>query len=157
MAPRPDYQQKAVQQWLQSGGLTPPSKYYNASNRGEPDLSTLGHQYFIVENGKNLTVDGTSASAPVFAGLVSLLNDWRFNNNQPPLGPLNTLFYQMWETNPGTFQDIVIGNNTGTEASLLHPHGVTCLGYGATKGWDPVTGLGSPNFQNVLNYISDLF
>lgn len=47
---------------------------HNMRGRGIPDISVAGHGYAIVIGGRWLTVDGTSASAPVVAGIVSLMN-----------------------------------------------------------------------------------
>jgi hypothetical protein len=41
---------------------------YNASGRGYPDVSLLGHNYIVVLNSSFYKESGTSASAPVFAG-----------------------------------------------------------------------------------------
>mmetsp|Transcript_2143 Transcript_2143/g.5035 ORF Transcript_2143/g.5035 Transcript_2143/m.5035 type:complete len:601 (-) Transcript_2143:91-1893(-) len=157
-APRPSYQDAAVKAWLASDSLRPPRSDWNAAGRGYPDISTLGHQYAIVMSGNWGAVDGTSASAPAFAGLVGLMNDARFNAGKGPLGPLNPALYDMYakygyNSNNGCFHDITVGNNTGTEVSAFHPHGATCLGYGATKGWDPATGLGVPNFAGMMHYV----
>jgi len=38
-------------------------------------------------------IDGTSASAPLWNGVITLLNDWRFNHGQPPVGFINPLLY----------------------------------------------------------------
>jgi tripeptidyl-peptidase I len=77
-------------------------------------------------------VDGTSASAPAFAGMLALLNDARFNVGKGPLGPVNPALYDMYAKygygNNACFHDITVGNNTGTEVSLFHPHGAVCLG-----------------------------
>lgn len=54
---------------------------------------------------------GTSASAPIFAGMVTILNAVRVANNQPLLGWLNPLFYQIAQDMPFAFNDITVGNN----------------------------------------------
>ncbi len=56
---------------------------------------------------KVISVGGTSASAPMFAGLISLLNEARLAKNMPPMGCLNTWLYQ----NPSIFTDITRGHN----------------------------------------------
>lgn len=45
-----------------------------------------GCQVFNLQNGAFGWEGGTSMSTPVFAGIVSLLNDWRLNNGKSPLG-----------------------------------------------------------------------
>jgi len=85
---------------------------------------------------------GTSASAPLLAGMIALWNDMRFQNGMPPLGFMNPLLYEMYLAHPEAFNDIVTGNNK----CLVH--GLACCNYGFTAavGWDAVSGLGSPNF-----------
>lgn len=48
---------------------------YQALGRGFPDVSAQGVNYEIVLNGSTTTVAGTSASTPVFASVIALLND----------------------------------------------------------------------------------
>jgi tripeptidyl-peptidase-1 len=49
-------------------------------------IFSVGSRILIVMGGSVVVSAGTSASTPIFAGLVSLLNDWRLNNNKPVLG-----------------------------------------------------------------------
>jgi kumamolisin len=74
-------------------------------------------------------IGGTSAVAPLWAGLTALLNQklgWQ-------LGFINPLLYEL--AGSGAFQDIMQGNNGD---------------YKAVPGWDPCTGLGSPNGEELL-------
>ena len=68
-----------------------------------------------------------------FASVISLLNDALLAAGRSPLGFLNPWLYS--EGYKG-LNDIVGGNNPGCGTS----------GFEAVKGWDPVTGLGTPNF-----------
>lgn len=54
---------------------------------------------------------GTSASAPVFAAMVTLWNDMRFAYSQPPLGFIAPFLYEIYASHPETFHDITTGNN----------------------------------------------
>eukprot|EP00339_Tiarina_fusa_P001294 CAMPEP_0117035624 /NCGR_PEP_ID=MMETSP0472-20121206/25288_1 /TAXON_ID=693140 ORGANISM="Tiarina fusus, Strain LIS" /NCGR_SAMPLE_ID=MMETSP0472 /ASSEMBLY_ACC=CAM_ASM_000603 /LENGTH=526 /DNA_ID=CAMNT_0004745147 /DNA_START=206 /DNA_END=1786 /DNA_ORIENTATION=+ len=147
---QPSYQTAAVNAWMSSGALQPPAQYFNASGRAYPDVAGLAHKYMIVENGEKFSVDGTSASCPVTAGIIALVNGNRLNNGQSSLGFLNPSFYNMAQSN---FNDITVGNNTGTEAN--GPGGKDyCFtyGYGASAGWDPCTGFGTPNYQAWNTY-----
>lgn len=74
-------------------------------------------------------VGGTSAVAPLWAGLSALLNEGLGH----PIGFPNALLYKLAGT--GAFNDVVSGNNGD---------------YKTTKGWDPCTGLGSPNGSKLL-------
>ncbi|KEQ80628.1 hypothetical protein M438DRAFT_338604 [Aureobasidium pullulans EXF-150] len=50
---------------------------YNKTGRGVPDVSLLGDNYLTLESGFASRCSGTSASAPVFAAMVALINDIR--------------------------------------------------------------------------------
>jgi len=131
----PSWQETAVEEFLNTATL-PASHFFNASGRGYPDLSALGVNVQIVDSGRVTAVDGTSCSSPIVAGFISMLNDIRLIAGKPTLGFINPLLYQWAESNPSAFHDITSGNN-----------GLRCCpGFNAIKGWDPVTGLGSPNF-----------
>lgn len=93
----------------------------------------------IIENGEKLSVDGTSASTPVTAGIIALINDARLNNNQSPLGFINPSLYAMAASN---FNDVTFGNNTGTEANGIGGKDYCfTYGYGASAGWDPCVSI----------------
>jgi len=140
----PSWQQQFVEAYLSSGVSLPASKYYNASGRAYPDLSSLGVNVQIVQKGKVVAVDGTSCSSPIVAGLVSMLNEIRLNAAKPTLGFINPLLYQWAASNPSSFNDVTSGSN---------PQGC-CPGFQAYQGWDPVTGLGTPNFAEWSQLVS---
>jgi len=147
-SPMPSWQQNAVGAYLHSSNAVfPPSQYFNASNRAFPDISALGHNYYIVAGGSGEIVDGTSCSSPVIGGIVSMLNSYRLNNNKPTLGFLNPLLYQIGSS---AYTDITTGNNYCTESCCSK------YGFQATKGYDAVTGLGTPIFKEFLAYVQGL-
>jgi len=145
----PDYQTDAVKGYLASGVALPPASYFNATGRGYPDVAAIGHNNIIVQSGQTEAVGGTSASAPIFAAIVTLLNEAQIAKTGKPLGFLNPFLYQAAAANPANFHDITVGDNKCTEQGC----GASCTGFLAAKGWDPVTGLGSPNYANLLAYI----
>ena len=109
--------------------------------RGVPDVcgdAAPGSGYQVLCDGQAFPdasqgvppVGGTSAVAPLWAGLVARLNQ----SLGKPVGFLNPLLYPIPAT-AKAFNDITTGNNGK---------------YHAAKGWDPCTGLGSPNGQNIL-------
>lgn len=55
---------------------------------------------------------------------------------------------------PSTFKDIVTGSNDQTEALNCNNFN---LGYEATKGWDAVSGLGTPNVGEMRKYLDSKF
>ncbi|CAK5262509.1 unnamed protein product [Mycena citricolor] len=137
---RPAYQHKAVERYLHK---LPPKTYeglFNRGGRGIPDVSAQSHKFSIYWQGSPITIGGTSASAPTFAGIVALLNDARLARGRPALGFLNPLLYKR---GVHALNDIVEGRNPGCGTG----------GFNATEGWDPVTGLGTPNFRELLKVV----
>ena len=103
------------------------TSYPGQTGRGVPDVAGNADPdtgYNILVDGQQGVVGGTSAVAPLWAGLVALLNQ-QLNTR---LGFLNPLIYALPEPDNG-FNDITQGNNGS---------------YTAGPGWDPCTGLGSP-------------
>merc|ERR550514_107051 len=99
-------------------------------------------------NGNAMHVDGTSASAPVIAAIMTLFNDVRLRAGQPPLGMVAPLLYKLFERSRHTFSDVVVGNNGAT-------HEKPCpSGYIAAVGWDAATGLGLPGFSEIVPYLT---
>jgi kumamolisin len=101
--------------------------YAGQTGRGVPDVSGDADPdtgYNILVDGSQEVVGGTSAVAPLWAGLVALLNQQLGTR----VGFLNSKLYALAEPSNG-FNDITQGNNGS---------------YSAGPGWDPCTGLGSP-------------
>jgi kumamolisin len=101
------------------------------SNRGVPDVCgdadpQTGYQVRV--DGANMVVGGTSAVAPLWAGLIARINAIGGH----PLGYINPGLYQ----HPSALRDVTEGNNGDFAASL---------------GWDACAGLGSPNGQQVAS------
>jgi subtilase family serine protease len=98
-------------------------------------------------NGSNVNntgwydIGGTSLSAPQWAGLAAI----GAQMNGHGLGPINAALYTI-ASNPSKyasdFYDVATGNTNQADPSIP--------GYPATTGWDPVTGLGTPNAANLL-------
>ena len=106
------------------------------AGRGYPDVSLLGASYITYASGSQVTLYGTSASSPVFAGMVSLVNAARLATGKSALGWLNPALYAF--SSKIILKDITSGDNKHTDS------GLSCTqGFYAAPGWDPVTGLGS--------------
>ncbi|EMD32917.1 hypothetical protein CERSUDRAFT_98929 [Gelatoporia subvermispora B] len=137
----PDYQKDAVQNYLEK--FPPPygaDRYNNSgTSRAFPDISANGANFLIVVQGKALRVSGTSASSPVSAAILSAVNDARFAAGKGPIGFINPTIYS--SAFDGAFNDITTGSNPGCGTN----------GFAAQPGWDPVTGLGTPNFPELLS------
>ncbi|KAG9394508.1 Pro-kumamolisin, activation domain [Carpediemonas membranifera] len=147
---RPSYQDSEVRGYLSTATL-PTIGQWNKAGRGYPDVSTIGHNYlinmpdtpFTPKGLELLVVDGTSASTPVMAGLVTLLNDARLRHGLSSMGFINPWLYETSRTHPECFVDIVTGNNRcGSMGSACCPQG-----FEAAPGWDSVTGLGTPVWE----------
>jgi len=80
---------------------------------------------------------------------MSILNGYVLTKTGKPLGFLNPLLYQMAAAQPTTFTDITVGDNKCTENGCSK----NCKGFEATKGWDPVSGLGTPVFSEMQAYV----
>jgi kumamolisin len=126
----------AVPSW-QSGSKVPPSANPgHRKGRGVPDVAADADPasgYRIRVDGTDAVFGGTSAVAPLVAGLVARLNQ-RLGT---PVGFLNPLVY----ASPGkqAMRDVTRGTNGA---------------YKAAKGWDPCTGLGSPDGAKLLAALS---
>jgi tripeptidyl-peptidase I len=140
---RPSYQSEAVPAYLSKIGSTY-SSYFNASGRGIPDVAAQGTNYAVVDQGRNVAASGTSASCPTFAGVIALLNAARKSQGKAPLGFLNPWLYN----NSAALTDITTGAGTGCSSNRVF--GRTGARWNATAGWDPVTGLGTPKFGELL-------
>ena len=136
----PSYQTTAVATYLKALGSTNSGKY-NASGRGFPDVATQGTSFEVVVDGSAEAVDGTSCASPTFASVIALLNDRLAAAGKSPLGFLNPFLYSTAGT--AALTDITSGSNPGCSTN----------GFPAKAGWDPVTGLGTPNFSKLLTAI----
>jgi kumamolisin len=117
-----------------------PKSPRGTAGRGVPDVAGNADPatgYRVVINQVWTTIGGTSAVAPLWAGLVALLNQHLAATGRPNLGLLNPTLY----AHPEVFRDITTGNND-IDGTLKK--------YSANRGWDPCTGLGSPIGSKLL-------
>lgn len=134
---RPTYQAAAVAIYLAS--LNSSYAYpglYNKSGRAYPDIAAQGQRYAVIWDGRLVHLDGTSASSPCAAGVLSLVNDALITIGRPPLGFLNPWLYTIGFAG---FTDITSGSTLGCNSD----------GFPAAKGWDAVTGFGTPYFPRL--------
>ena len=109
-----------------------PSAPNGFQGRGVPDVAADADPvsgYDVLVDGESTVIGGTSAVAPLWAGLLARINQLVGK----PAGYLNPLLYSAKVA--ATFHDITSGNNDG---------------YSAGPGWDPCTGLGTPNGASLL-------
>jgi tripeptidyl-peptidase-1 len=116
---------------------------FNNTGRGFPDVSARADSYLIALDRKWEFVSGTSASSPVFASIITLINSERMNSGKGPVGFINPVLY----AKPDILNDVMIGSNEGCGINEA---------FRATGGWDAVTGLGTPNYKRMRDLFMSL-
>ena len=91
---------------------------------------------------------GTSAGSPQWSGLVALA-DQAIRGRVGSINPVLYSIYYDTRLYKSVFHDIRSGNN-----NFFHADGSDLVGYKAAVGWDPVTGLGTPNFDKVVGRLT---
>lgn len=126
---RPDWQQQVVSRDGRPAG----------GQRLTPDIAAVADPFTgmrIVFNSQELVGGGTSLSAPIWAGFTAMMNQYLIENGGRQLGDLNPLLYRVAEgARLPAFRDIVLGGNA---VALAGP------------GYDMVTGLGTPDVDNLV-------
>jgi len=141
-----------VSAYLKSGTTMPPASYFNRTGRAYPDVAAIGHNGYILDGGAAELIGGTSQSSPTFAAVAAYLADAFKAKTGKSFGYMNQILYAAYKADPTTFQDVISGDNICTEDGCAP----TCVGFTCTKGWDPVTGLGTPNYAQMLKYINSV-
>jgi kumamolisin len=116
----------------QASAAVPVQKETKFAGRGVPDVTGDADPvtgYKVRVDGQNTVIGGTSAVAPLWAGLIALINQ----QLGKPVGFLQPALYQLIGT--AAFHQIIKGNNDG---------------YQAGPNWNPCAGLGSPNGAAIL-------
>jgi kumamolisin len=129
--------------WQANANVPPSVNPGGRVGRGVPDVAgnadpNTGYQ--ILADGQPGTVGGTSAVAPLWAGLIARINQ-RLGT---PVGFLNPLLYSQ-VANANAMHDITNGTNDITGQ---------IGGYSAGPGWDPCTGFGSPDGTAIANALT---
>ncbi|KAF7556335.1 hypothetical protein G7Z17_g1492 [Cylindrodendrum hubeiense] len=146
MFARPQWQNSAVSGYVKAlnGRMM---GYYNDSFRAVPDISAQGTSFMIMQNGYPMSVQGTSASTPIVAAMIALINDARVRRGKNVLGFLNRILYT--EQVQSTLLDITKGQSYECTFS-----GNESEGWTTAEGWDAVTGLGVPNdFKKLIDLL----
>ena len=119
---------------------------FNNVRRGVPDISAVGNAdtgYYICYGNSSACAQygGTSLSAPLWAGMLAVTNSYLVAQGKTPVGFVNPMIYQLPNTAQpfAPYNDITGGNN-----------GV----YSCAAGWDPVTGLGTPDLWNFARNVA---
>ena len=140
----PSYQDNAVGKYYAEHDPGYNASRYNNTQqvRGYPDVALAAQDYVTGIDGGFMTFSGTSASSPTFGAMIALINGERMRVGKGPVGFINPVLY----AHPEVFQDVVEGKNPGCGTEGFH----------AVKGWDPVTGLGAPNYEKLRRVFMQL-
>ena len=124
-------------EWQQNITLTT-----GADQRLTPDIAAVADPFTgvkIVFNQQVIVGGGTSLAAPVWAGMTALMNQYLLDRGGHLIGDLNPLLYHVAEGAPlPAFRDITLGGNAVATAG---------------PGYDLVTGLGTPDVENLAQNI----
>ncbi len=131
----PDYQANAIASYKSKTQL-PPADHFNASGRVTPDVAAAATNFQLLTKGAWGCLSGTSASTPVFAGMVSLVNDALVGAGKPTVGFINPALYRAASVG----FDVTEGNNKAQFCPA---------GFSAAEGFDAVTGWGSPTWEKL--------
>lgn len=111
---------------------------YNRAGRAYPDVGAAGANVALYgDNQTSWPNAGTSVSAPVFAAVLTRINEERLAAGKTTVGFVNPVLY----AHPEVLRDITAGNNSACGSA----------GFIASEGWDPVTGLGTPDYPAMLD------
>jgi kumamolisin len=129
--------QFALPDYQQSAGVPPSVNPGNNVGRGVPDVAGDADPntgYAVRVDGNDTVIGGTSAVAPLWAGLIARINQ----SLGRPVGFLNPVLYAT-VSQDGAFRDVTSGNNGD---------------YSAANGWDACTGWGVADGQKLLQALA---
>ncbi|KAI1856853.1 uncharacterized protein JN550_013655 [Neoarthrinium moseri] len=132
----PDFQKGAADEYIKALDKAQLG-YYNSTGRAIPDISAPGELFVVQNGGEEQSVRGTSASTPVIAALVALVNEERIKMGKSSTGWLNPLLYKPEVRK--TLLDVSLGSNY----PCIYDKNDTVPGFAAYAGYDCVTGLGT--------------
>ncbi len=131
-----------IPSWQQLPGVINSSNKGSTTLRNGPDVSANANfTFYVCADQTTCTANeygGTSFATPMWAGYVALANQQLASDGYPTLGFINPYLYSFG-----------VGSNYGTDF-----HDITSGksgSYSAVKGYDLVTGWGSPNGQGLIN------
>lgn len=105
-------------------------------------MSANGAKFATFVDGQEAPQWGTSLAVPIWASLLTLVNQKRIAGGKGAVGFVQPVLYK----HPEIFHDITAGANPGCGTN----------GFSAVAGWDPVTGLGTPSYPKLLEVFMDL-
>jgi kumamolisin len=126
--------------WQANAGVPASVNPGHRVGRGVPDVAgnadpQTGYQVYV--DRQSVVFGGTSAVAPLWAGLIALMNQQRGT----AVGYLNPVLYQNYQrlSRANALRDVTSGNNGD---------------YSAGPGWDPCSGVGAPDGARLLDALS---
>ncbi|GKZ23232.1 vesicle formation at the endoplasmic reticulum [Aspergillus brasiliensis] len=160
------FQKEAVQNYLAHHITNETKQYYshfaNFSGRGFPDVAAHSFEpsYEVIFYGTRYGSGGTSAACPLFSALMGMLNDARLRAGKSTLGFLNPLLYSKGYR---ALTDVTAGQSIGcngidpqSDEAVAGAGIIPWAHWNATVGWDPVTGLGLPDFEKLRQLVLSL-
>ncbi|KAJ5896113.1 Aorsin [Penicillium subrubescens] len=152
--PQPAYQKHAVEKYFKKADLAYPyySEFevnvnttkglYNRIGRAYPDVAANGARFRAYTHGFDYHYYGSSLASPLFASVLNLINEERLAAGKGTVGFVNPVLY----AHPEVLNDITNGTNAGCDTN----------GFAAISGWDPATGLGTPNYPKMKKLFMSL-
>lgn len=129
----------------QTGQGVPDSPFRLSPDVAFPASTYIGYQ--IYNQGRFTVVGGTSAGTPAFTGMAAMLLQ---ATGLERFGNMNRTLYPLAQANPPAFHDVVDGNNFIPCVTGSKDCPGTRLGFAAGLGYDMTTGLGSIDFERLL-------
>ncbi|KAJ5113386.1 subtilisin-like protein [Penicillium angulare] len=152
--PQPAYQKATIEKYFKKAELSYPyySEFevdvnttkglYNRVGRAYPDVSANGAEFRAYLGGEDYHWYGASLASPLFASVLTLINEERLLKGKGTVGFVNPVLYAF----PEVLNDITNGTSAGCDTN----------GFAAIEGWDPATGLGTPNFPKMRELFLNL-
>lgn len=135
----------SIPTWQQGIDMT--ANQGSTTQRNGPDVAAESTSLWTVWHVNNAQtsggIGGTSASSPMWAGFLALVNQQAVANERPTMGFINPLVYS-----------ILKGAGSGTYGATFHDIASGSNGKPAVTGYDLVTGVGSPVGQATINALA---
>jgi subtilase family serine protease len=127
--------------WQQTKGVITKANKGSTKYRNVPDVAAEANtdNYVCLNGTCQSGWGGTSFAAPRWAGYLALVNQQSVSKGKGTVGYINATLYTLGLKHPSDFHDITSGSNGK---------------YSCTKGYDLVTGWGSPNGTNLINALA---
>jgi subtilase family serine protease len=133
-----------IPSWQQIPGVIDSSNEGSATLRNGPDVSANAVGFYQCWNQAGCGhAWGTSASAPMWAGFMALVNEYAVNLGEGTIGFLNPPLYDQIGTSSSYHSDL-------HDITKIASGGGISVPYPAVAGYDLITGWGSPNGINLI-------